>query len=101
MKPLTLEQIAARLDAMQEQIAHAIRIMEERPERAYASLTDPMTVSARDAARILGVKRDVVYELHHDKRLNGFRPRPNAHLRFLVSEVRALASTMSSQRENA
>lgn len=99
MKPLTLEDIAKRVDVLRDELAHVIRVLEEKPERVYAF--EPMTVSASEAAKILGVKRDVIYDYHRDGTLNGFRPTPNAHLKFLASDVRALALQMAAERRNA
>jgi hypothetical protein len=101
MKELTVDEITRRLDTLQDEIAHIIRVLEERPERAYANAEDPIAIPAAEVARLLSVKRDVVYQLHHEGVLNGFRPHPKSHLKFLLSEVRALAATMSAERRDA
>lgn len=60
-----------------------------------------VAVPASEAARMLSVKREVVYQLHHDGILNGFRVRKGRELRFLVEEIREVARQMSANRENA
>lgn len=62
---------------------------------------DPIAVSAAEVARLLSIKRDRVYQLHREGALNGFRPHPTAHLKFLLAEVRAMAQRMSDERRHS
>jgi hypothetical protein len=68
-----------------------IRVLEERPERAFADADGSMMVQVTEAAKLLCVKRDMIYELHRKGKLHGFRPHPRARLKFLLSDIRAYA----------
>jgi len=72
-----------------------------RSERAAADRAEPIAVAASEVARLLSIKRDQVYKLHHAGILNGFRVHPKSHLKFLVSEVREVAKRMSDERRDA
>lgn len=98
MKELRLEDIAKRLDAIQDEVARVVKVLNTRPERAIADAQEPIAVSAADVARMLSIPLQRVYQMHHALTLNGFRPYPNADLKFLVSEVREVAEKMSSVR---
>lgn len=101
MKPLTLEDIAARISALRDELAHVIGTLKQPPARTYADALEPIAVPASVAARLLSVDRTEIYRMHHSGELNGFRPYPKAHLKFLVSEIREVAQKMSYERRDA
>ena len=72
-----------------------------RPNAARASASRCAHSSVVRLARMLSVNRIEVYRLHKDGTLNGFRPHPRAHLKFLVSEVLDVAERMRRERRNA
>ncbi|HXG59182.1 MAG TPA: hypothetical protein VNL91_09175 [Thermoanaerobaculia bacterium] len=100
-RELTLAEIAQRIDDLRETVAHLITTLEERPSRAFANVDQPIAVSAARVAKILGVNRGEVYHMHRTGILNGFRPHPRAHMKFLVAEVRQVAEQMSRERRDA
>lgn len=101
-KELTLAEIADRLETMQSETAAAIRALGAKVEAQaiYAQATEPVAVPASVVAKMLTVNRAQVYQMHHEGILNGFRPLPNGHLKFLVSEVREVAARLSAGRAN-
>ena len=101
MKELTLLDIAARIEALQSEVARVIRALEQRPSRAYANAGEPIAIPAAEVARLLSVKRDQVYRLHHAGTLNGFRVHPKSRLKFLLSEVREVVEKMKDERRDA
>jgi hypothetical protein len=101
MPDLTLEEIARRIDSLSGDVAEVIRKLGKSPSRAYAAAVEPIAIPASEVARMLSIKRDEVYTMHHAGVLNGFRPYPRSHLQFLVSEVRELAQKMSEERRDA
>jgi hypothetical protein len=100
MNELTLADLAARIDALQNDVATLIREQRQKPERAYAEAEERIAVNAATVARMLSVKPIRVYQLHKMGVLNGFRPHPKSHMKFLVSEVRQVAKQMSDERRN-
>lgn len=101
-KPLSLETIAERIDALRDELAAAIRAFGHHEATGiYAAGVEPIAVPAAEVARMLSIKREQVYKLHHAGILNGFRVHPKSHLKFLVSEVREVAKRMSDERRDA
>jgi hypothetical protein len=88
-RAVTLEDLLSEILAIRD-------IIEEKLGRA-----GPIAVSASDAARLLSIGRGEIYKLHHTGVLNGFRPYPKAHLKFLVSEIAEVAKQMCDERRNA
>jgi hypothetical protein len=101
VKSLSLEDLAGKIEALTGELADVIRLLNERPAKVYARDLEPVAVGAVEAARMLSVRREKVYQLHHEGTLNGFRPTPNSDLRFLVSEIREVARQMSEERRGA
>ena len=89
---LTLHDISRQIEELREEFTQAIRRGDD---------IETIAVSAAQVARLLNVDRKTVYEMHHAGELNGFRPRPNSHLKFLLSEVREVARKKSEKREGA
>ncbi len=92
MKELSLADISRQIETLREEFAQALRRGDD---------LETIAVSAAEVARLLNVDRKTVYEMHYAEDLNGFRPRPNSHLKFLLSEVREVARKKSEKREGA
>ena len=101
MTPLTVADLAERIESLQEEVATVIRLLQAAPAKAFAAAVEPVAIPATQVARMLSVNRIEVYRLHKDGTLNGFRPHPRAHLKFLVSEVLDVAERMRRERRNA
>ena len=86
-----LEELRRDIAELRGDVARILQLLE--PGHAAA----PIAVSAAEVARLLSIKRDVVYQLHRDGTLNGFRPYPTSYLKFLLAEARAVAQRMSDQ----
>ena len=89
MRNLTLEDLSAQIEEVKRELADAIGLKGDVP----------IAISAAKVAKLLDVNRKTIYEMHHAGELHGFRLTPNAHLRFLVSEVREVARKKSEKRE--
>lgn len=98
MNELTVSELAGMIAALHEEVSSIRGLL------AAARKSEPVeviAVGAKDAAKMLSVVRARVYQMHHAGVLNGFRPYPNAELKFLVAEVKAVAEKLSDERRDA
>ena len=95
----TLDDLGRMLVDLRAEVTRLAAQLESR--RSLANGGEPIAVAASEVARLLSIQRDEVYQMHHAGTLNGFRPYPKSHLKFLVSEVREVAAQMADERRDA
>ena len=94
---ITIAHLARQIAQLQLDLARLIRLVEQRPASDAA---EPIAIPAVEVARLLSISRNRVYQLNYAGVLSGFRLDGRSQLRFLLSEVRAVAERMAEERAN-